>query len=106
MIFHKLAFFFWLNELVKSVSSSSRVEYADESLGVGGERCAHISGIWRFFVSRHIVNSLPTHCGGTGKDLRNMQSRSEDVVCIAGFVLEILWPASRTCMLCVGDRGL
>lgn len=35
-----------------------------------------------------------------------MQSRSGDVVGIVGFVLEILWLASRRCTLCAGDRGL
>lgn len=45
------------------------------------------------------------------KDVRiflawNMQSRSGDVVGIVGFVLEILWLASRRCTLCAGDRGL
>jgi hypothetical protein len=40
-----LALFFWLNRSVKSVSRSSLSASAEERLGLGGERCAHISGI-------------------------------------------------------------
>lgn len=58
LLAHTLAFFFWLNKLVKSVSRSSLLANPEESRGLGGERCAHISGICALYVSTWTVMSF------------------------------------------------
>lgn len=42
--------FLRLNSWVKSVSSSSILRSVDDSVGLAGERCAQISGIYRVLV--------------------------------------------------------